>query len=90
MREFLRLLVLHQHGKLTENQWKATLALQSNSDMLRQSDGLDLQAIRADVDYLAGVIKCEMSENDLHELYWRVSKLLLRIAQSQPCADSWR
>ena len=68
----IRLVMLHQHGQFTPNQWKAIMALQHNKDSVRQSEALDLAAINAEIGLVKEVIGCEMSENELQDLYWRV------------------
>lgn len=73
-RMLLRLIVLHQHGQLTNNQWKAISALDSKKGFMHQSDELDLSA---DIKLLKPVTKCDMSEADLQELYWRVNTIFL-------------
>ena len=76
IRILIRLLVLRQNGRLTDNQWQAMLTLQSHKALIEQSKGLDLAAINADIRLVKQVTKDDMSEDDLEDLYWRVSRTL--------------
>ncbi|KAL9125868.1 MAG: hypothetical protein Q9175_008012 [Cornicularia normoerica] len=73
IRMLIRLVVLHQHGGLTDNQWQAVLALTSHKAWIEQSKELDWKAIRADIRLVKEVTKDDLSENDLEDLYWRVN-----------------
>ena len=73
VRMLVRLVILHQNGRLTDNQWQAVLALESHKALIEQSKELDWEEINADIRLIKEVTKDEMSENDLQELYWRVS-----------------
>ncbi len=68
-------MVLHQHGRLADNQWQAILALKSHKPSIKQSEELDWAAIKADIRLVKEVTKDDMSENDLEDLYWRVSTI---------------
>lgn len=72
IRMLVRLVILHQCGRLTDNQWQAILALNSHKALIEQSEALDWAAINADIRLVKEVTKDEMSENDLEDLYWRV------------------
>lgn len=74
-RMLVRLVVLHQQGRLTDKQWQAILALKSHKALIEQSEELDWVAINADIRLVKEVTKDEMSENDLEDLYWRVSMM---------------
>lgn len=76
IRMLVRLVILHQHGGLTDNQWQAILALESHKASIEQSKELDWIEINADIRLVKEVTKDDMSENDLEELYWRVSMTL--------------
>lgn len=76
---FIRLVLLHQYGQLTTNQWKAISALESHKELTRQSTRLDLLAINADIRLLREVMKCDMSESDLQDLYWQVNITFLEL-----------
>lgn len=69
----IRLVVLHQHERLTDNQWQAILALQSHKASIEQSKELDWASIRADIRLVKEVTKDDLSENDLEDLCWRVN-----------------
>jgi hypothetical protein len=73
IRMFIRLVVRHLRGQLTKNQWMAISALKSHKDLIRQSDELDLSAINADIRLLRKVTECDILEDDLQDLYWRVN-----------------
>ena len=73
IRMFIRLVVLHQDGQLTENQWKAISALKSHKESIGKSKELGLPAINSDIQLLREVTQCDMSESDLQDLYWRVN-----------------
>ena len=78
IRMLVRIVILHQHGQLSENQWKAISALKSHKELIRQSKDLELSAINAKIRLLKEVVKCDISESDLQDLYWRVNVLFLR------------
>ena len=69
----VRLLVVHQHGRLTDDQWQAILELESHRGLIEQAEVLDLAAINADIRLVKEVTEDYMSEDDLRDLYWRVS-----------------
>ena len=71
----IRLVVLHQHGRLTDNQWQAILALKSHKASIEQYNELDWAAIDSDIRLVKEVTKDDMSEDDLEDLYWRVNKM---------------
>ena len=71
-RMLIRLLILHQHGRLPDNQWQAILALESHKTSIEQSDGLDWAAISADIRLVKEVTNTDLPETDLADLYWRV------------------
>ena len=73
-RMLVRLVILHQHGQLTDNQWHAILALISHKASIEQPER-DWAAITADIRLVKEVTRDEMSESDLEELYWRVSMM---------------
>ena len=73
IRMLIRLVVLHQHGRITDNQWQAILALKSHKASIRQSKELDWAAIDADIRLVKQVTEDDMSKNDLEDLYWRVN-----------------
>lgn len=73
IRMLLRLIVLHQYGQLSKNHWKAIWALESHRKLMKQSKDLDLAAINADIRLLREVTKCDISEDDLQELYWQIN-----------------
>lgn len=77
IRMLLRLIVLHQYGQLSKNHWKAIWALESHRKLMKQSKELDLAAINADIRLLREVTKCDISEDDLQELYWQVNEIFL-------------
>lgn len=79
IRLLIRLLVLRQHGRLTDNQWQAILALQSLKALIEQSEGWDGAALDADIRLVKEVTKNDISENDLGELYWRVNITFLNL-----------
>lgn len=68
----VRLVTLHQYGRITDDQWQAILALKSHKASIEQSEELDWAAISADIRLVKEVTKDEMSENDLGDMYWRV------------------
>lgn len=65
--------MLHQYGQLTENQWQAILALKSHKALIEQSKGVDWTSLNEDLRLVKEVTKDDMSENDMEDLYWRVS-----------------
>ena len=71
-RMLIRLMVLHQHGRLPDNQWQAILALESHKTSFEQSEGLDWTAISANIRLVKEVTKVDLPETDLADLYWRV------------------
>ena len=71
-RMLIRLMVLHQHERLSDNQWQAILALESHKTSIEQSEGLDWAAISADIRLVKEVTKIDLPETDLADLYWRV------------------
>ena len=71
-RMLIRLMVLHQYGRLPDNQWQAILALESHKTSFEQSEGLDWAAISADIRLVKEVTKVDLPETDLADLYWRV------------------
>ena len=77
IRMLIRLLVLHQHGRLSDNQWQAILALESHKTSIEQSEGLDWAAINANIRLVKEVTKHDLPETDLADLYWRVCTVLL-------------
>lgn len=74
----VRLLVLHQHGRLTDNQWQAILELKSQKGLIEQSEVLDWAAINADIRLVKEVTEDDVSQDDLRDLYWRVNMTLPR------------
>ncbi len=74
----VRLAVLRQHGRLTDNQWQAILTLQSHKAIIEQSKALDWAAINADIKLVKEVTEDDMSETDLEDLYWRVNIIFPR------------
>ena len=70
IRMLVRLVILHQHGRLTDNQWQAILALESHRESTTQSETLNEDV---DIKLVKEVTKDGMSEKDLELLYWRVS-----------------
>lgn len=76
IRMLIRLVLLHQHGRLTDNQWQAILALQSHKASIEQSRGLNWAAINADIRLVKEVTKDDMSNSDMEDLYWRVNIIL--------------
>ena len=72
----IRLMVLHQHGQLLDNQWQAILALESHEMSIEQFEGLDRAAFGADIRLVKEVTKNDLPETDLAELYWRVRTIL--------------
>ena len=76
IRMLIRLLVLHQHGRLTDNQWQAILELKSHKGLIEQSEILDWAAINADIRLVKEVTEDDMSQDDLRDLYWRVNMTL--------------
>lgn len=72
IRMLVRLVTLHQYGRITDDQWQAILALKSHKASIEQSEELDWAAISADIRLVKEVTKDEMSENDLGDMYWRV------------------
>lgn len=85
IRIFIRLVVLHEHGQLTKNQWKAISTLKSHKQLIGHSNELDLPVINADIRLLKEVTQCDMSESDLQDLYWRVNKLFLELGLRLLC-----
>lgn len=80
-RMLVRLVILHQHGRLKDNQWQAILALQSHKALIEQSkDGW------ADIKLIKEVTKGDMSESDLEDLYWRVN---MKLPKSQMVIFCW-
>lgn len=71
-RMLIRLMVLHQHGQLPDNQWQAILALESHKTSIEQSEDLDWAAINADIRLVKEVTKIDLPETDLADLYWRI------------------
>ena len=71
-RMLIRLIVLHQHRRLPDNQWQAILALESHKTSFEQSEGLDWTAISTDIRLVKEVTKVDLPETDLADLYWRV------------------
>lgn len=69
----IRLLVLHQYGRLTENQWQAILALKSHKAIIEQSTEVDWASLNADIRLVKEVTKDDISENDMEDVYWRVN-----------------
>lgn len=69
----IRLVVLHQHERLTDNQSEAIVALESHKTSIEQSEDLDWAAIKADIKLVKEATKDDMSERDLEDLYWRVN-----------------
>lgn len=76
IRMLIRLLVLHHHGRLTDNQWQAILELKSHKGLIEQSEVIDWAAINADIRLVKEVTMDDMSEGDLRDLYWRVNMTL--------------
>lgn len=70
---FIRLVVRYLCGQLTTNQWTAISALKSHKDFFGKSDVLDLSEINADIGLLRKVTECDIPEDDLQNLYWRVN-----------------
>ena len=79
IRIFIRLVLLYQQGQLTGNQWKAISALKSHRESMIQTKELDLLAINADIELIREVMKSNLSESDLQDLYWRVSMICLNL-----------
>ena len=79
-RMLIRLVVLHRHGQLAVNKWKAIQGLQSHRTLIEQSDELGWAAINTDVKLVTEVIKADRSENNLKDLYWQVSTVFLEFA----------
>lgn len=79
IRMLVRLVILHQHGRLSDNQWQAIMALKSHKASIEQSEELDWAAIKAKLRLVKEVTKDEMSEIDMGVLYWRVSMMLLKL-----------
>ena len=75
-RMLVRLVILHQYGRLTEDQWQAILALKSHSASIEQSEDLDWAA---DIRLVKEATTDEMTENDLEDLYWRVRWFFLEL-----------
>lgn len=71
----IRLLILHQNGRLTDGQWQAILALKSHKALIEKSKEVDWEAFYADLKLVKKVTKDDMSEDDLQDLYWRVSMI---------------
>ena len=78
IRMLVRLVVLHQHGRLTDKQWQAILSLKSHKALIEQSKALDWAAINADIELVKEVTEDDMSRNDLEDLYWRVNMIFPR------------
>ena len=78
IRMLVRLLVLHQHGRLTDNQWQAILELKSHKGLIEQSEVIDWAAINADIKLVKEVTRDHMSQDELGDLYWRVNMTLPR------------
>lgn len=74
----VRLVLLHQYGRLTDNQWQAILALESHKALIEQSKASDWAAITADIRLVKEVTGDDMSENDLEDLYCRVNMMSTR------------
>ena len=68
----IRLMVLHQDGRLPDSQWQAILALESHKTSIEQSEGSDWAAISADIRLVKEVTTNDLPETDLVDLYWRV------------------
>lgn len=65
----VRLVILHDQGQITDNQWQAILALKSHKESIDRN----LRAtIQADVRLMKEMTKDERPEDDLEDLYWRV------------------
>ncbi len=75
-RMLVRLVILHQHERLTDNQWQAILALQSHKALIEQSQESDWAEMNADIRLVKEVTGDDMSESDLEDLYWRVNMKL--------------
>ncbi len=84
-RMLIRLVILHQHERLTDNQWQAILALQSHKALIEQSTD-DWAEINADLRLVKEVTKGDMSESDLEDLYWRVN---MKLPKSQMVIFWW-
>ena len=78
IRMLIRLVILHQHRRLTDNQWQAILALESHKALIEQSKALDRAAIDAGIRLVKEVTKDDLSEYDLGDLYWRVNMIFPR------------
>ena len=78
IRMLVRLLVLHQHGRLTDNQWQAILEPKSHKGLIEQSEVIDWVAINADIRLVKEMTEDDMSQDDLRDLYWRVNMTLAR------------
>ena len=86
----IRLVVLHQHERLTDNQSEAIVALESHKTSIEQSEGLDWAAIKADIKLVKEATKDDMSERDLEGLYWRVNINFLIpdfVCLANPCSN---
>lgn len=68
-------MILHENGKLTQNQCSAISALKSHKELLTSSKDLDLPSISADIAVLKTAVQCNLSEHDFEEYYWQVSQL---------------
>ena len=72
-RMFIRLVVLHQHARITENQWCAISVLKSHKKECLVSWGVEWPTIKVFIRFVMEATGINLLEDDLHDLYWRVS-----------------
>ena len=82
IRMLICLVIQHLHGQVTKNQWMMISALKSHTDVFRQSYDLELSAI---IRLLRKVTGCEISEDDLQDLYWQVNITSLDSLELEKC-----
>ncbi|KAL8723235.1 MAG: hypothetical protein Q9225_000425 [Loekoesia sp. 1 TL-2023] len=88
IRTLIRLMVLHQSGRLADNQWQAILALKSHRALITQSKELDWAATKADIRLVKEAIKDDVSENDLEDMYFRGFEEQGEVLTGDPIIDA--
>lgn len=72
-RMLLRLVLLRQHGRISENEWRAISRLQSHTMSYQVGDDVDRQAVNEAVGLVMEMTSAGLAEDDLVDLYWSVS-----------------
>ncbi|KAL9102561.1 MAG: hypothetical protein Q9163_002311 [Psora crenata] len=75
IRMLIRLVILHQHQQLRDNQWKAILAFESHKELMEKSEALDEAGLSAEIRLVKALTNDDASESELADLCWRVSTM---------------